>query len=423
MKKNLLLLCVSTLITLLGVELVLRILNLPPRFEGVSPPGHFWRFSPALGWDGKPGIEGRFANGYCLGHIRHDENGNRLNASEPTFEPGYRNVFFIGDSNTASYEVDDDETIPALLEQGLRERGTEVNVLNFGVRGYGTDQAVRKALLHAPRYQPEDVVYMYSDNDVFENNVLRRPGRRFGKGVYLARDGVHFEAHNYPVPRYRQGDYSAILLDDDGRPFVYQYEAKGLLRNGGDGWASRLGRGLEEQTRLFGALFQLKAALLPATKFEQKVRVWERRWVDPYEVSRNDENESVDAVFALYYATVDGGFERVEHGEYYGAQMEYLLGMLWSLPSVERVHLVEFPSDATLELMRQEKPSTNRRLFETLLAEGLLSRYVNLNLALDEDGRSIEELTCRMGDHFQARGNRWAASVLLERLELAAAGG
>ena len=42
----------------------------------------------------------------------------------------------------------------------------------------------------------------------------------------------------------------------------------------------------------------------------------------------------IDEVFlALYFGLRDGGRPRVDHGDYYDAQLEFLLRQLWSIPS------------------------------------------------------------------------------------------
>ena len=110
---------------------------------------------------------------------------NRQNSRQGTYVEGYANILFAGDSRTVSLEVDDDQTVPALLERGLRARGLRYNVINLGVSGHGTDQAVRKAIAFSERYRPTDIIYMFTDSDTYDNNVLKPIAGNPAKGVYV----------------------------------------------------------------------------------------------------------------------------------------------------------------------------------------------------------------------------------------------
>src|SRR5262245_51344650 len=192
--------------TLVLAEAALRLvlgreLGRPPADAERSAEHTFWRKDASLGWSNIPGASGHFTNGLFDGRVHFDSSGNRMNAAQETRVPGFRNIFFLGDSTTASLEVDDDETVPALLEQAMRRGGLEVNVLNLGVRGYGTDQSVGKALDLAGKLPPDEIIYMYVENDVWDNNVLREAGRRYGKGAWVRGEGESsFSPLRDPVP-------------------------------------------------------------------------------------------------------------------------------------------------------------------------------------------------------------------------------
>lgn len=82
--------------------------------------------------------------------------------------PGRFRVVVIGDSLTLGWSVQDDETYAARLESLLRQRtaGRDVDVVNLGVGGYNTRQAVTWLSRHSARLQPDLVLVGFYSNDV-----------------------------------------------------------------------------------------------------------------------------------------------------------------------------------------------------------------------------------------------------------------
>ena len=106
----------------------------------------FWQPDSELGWDQIADFDGYFDKGFTKARVTIDANGIRQNSLDPTFNQDWPTILFVGDSATASLEVDNHHTVPALLEQGLRAKGLLYNVVNLGVRGFGTDQSMLKAI-------------------------------------------------------------------------------------------------------------------------------------------------------------------------------------------------------------------------------------------------------------------------------------
>jgi lysophospholipase L1-like esterase len=88
-------------------------------------------------------------------------------AASPKPEGQYR-IVFIGDSVTFGRGVNDDETFPARAEALLRERFPHmaVDVINAGVDGYNTRQAVGRLRRLLPDLQPDLVLLGFYSNDV-----------------------------------------------------------------------------------------------------------------------------------------------------------------------------------------------------------------------------------------------------------------
>src|SRR5690349_6428314 len=88
---------------------------------------------------------------------------------------GVFRIAVLGDSYTDGLQVDLDKTFPALLEQRLNacnEFGSKtVEVLNFGVDGYGTAQELLTYRYFAAKYSPDVVLLaFFAENDVRNNS-------------------------------------------------------------------------------------------------------------------------------------------------------------------------------------------------------------------------------------------------------------
>src|SRR5262249_22027948 len=147
-----------------------------------------------------PNSSGIYTNGHFQGLVTTDELGNRRNSRDGSYVEGYSNILFAGDSRAISLEVNDDETVPSLVERGLRARGGRVTVINVCSTAYGTDQAVRKAIAFSSRYRPTDITYLFTDSDTYDNNVLKPKAGAMTKGAYVRdADRATFTAYKFPV--------------------------------------------------------------------------------------------------------------------------------------------------------------------------------------------------------------------------------
>ena len=110
-----------------------RIINAPERLgEAAGASSRLILYHPELGWDYPPNLEYEDIDGTLY---RHGPGGERLTCT--SF--GTTSIATYGDSFAYGSEVKDDCTWQTFLAE---EIGT--NVVNFGVGGYGTDQAYLK---------------------------------------------------------------------------------------------------------------------------------------------------------------------------------------------------------------------------------------------------------------------------------------
>ena len=79
--------------------------------------------------------------------------------------PNAFRVLVLGDSHTAGFEVHQHEVFTHVLENSLRERGINAEVLNTGISGFGTAEHLAYLEQEGLRYQPDAVVLAFFGND------------------------------------------------------------------------------------------------------------------------------------------------------------------------------------------------------------------------------------------------------------------
>ena len=83
--------------------------------------------------------------------------------------PGTVRIVSLGDSFTAGYEVDYDQTFSQVIERELSRAGLEVEVLNAGVSGYSNAEALLYLERELFRYDPDLVMLSFFGNDLSDN--------------------------------------------------------------------------------------------------------------------------------------------------------------------------------------------------------------------------------------------------------------
>ena len=92
----------------------------------------------------------------------------RLRLERDSFE---KRIVVLGDSMIFGHGVDDHETFPNQLEAIYRDENRAVDVINAGVKGYGTDSAHKffTARLQPLSLQPDLVIFAIYQNDLHDN--------------------------------------------------------------------------------------------------------------------------------------------------------------------------------------------------------------------------------------------------------------
>ena len=208
---NALVVMVALLFSTIAMEVAMRFVVKPNAVMkrqlliglGVTDSDQNWEKDPDLGWMIKSNATFRNTNPFNeFDHvIRTDALGLRVPLDRATERSrAARNLLFVGDSQTASFEVSYEETFEYLVEKAL---GTSMRSLNAGIRGYSTEQTLKRmrALLEHKELGVTDVIYLYSPNDPFENMSLHFSKRLMSKpGAYLDGNGeLRYRTLGYPV--------------------------------------------------------------------------------------------------------------------------------------------------------------------------------------------------------------------------------
>ena len=218
----------SVLFALLVFELFLRVV-------GYTYPV-FYQPDGVRGYSLWPGAEGRYRReGTAFVQINSDGLRDREHAKE---KPAHvLRIAVVGDSYAEAFQVEREKAFWSVLERGLRDcpalKGREVEVINFGVSGYGTAQELLTLREKVWSYSPDVVLLaLTTNNDVLDNS----------RALKVTDEIPYF---------VMQGD--RLTLDDS-----FRRTAAFRLRNSA---LNRLGRWLRERLRFVQAIHEAQGAI------------------------------------------------------------------------------------------------------------------------------------------------------------------
>jgi hypothetical protein len=208
---NLVVVIVSLLAVFSGAEILLRA-------NDISYP-EFNQLDAKYGWAPRPGVEGLYAfEGRT--HFAINKDGFRDIDHSPEKDPGVFRIAVLGDSFTEGREVPLEQTFWKVLESKMTEcvpaDSTGVEVLGFGVNGYGAAQELMVLRDKVWKYNPDVVVLaFFTGNDVVNNEpeLDQHPDRSY----YRLENG----ALAFDDSRQRGADFIRRKSQSDMRHEVY----------------------------------------------------------------------------------------------------------------------------------------------------------------------------------------------------------
>lgn len=205
MKKNLLLVILSLILSLVIAEVTLRFVGVDrgkfqqkPRLSWANVPESVWvEHHPVLGWYSQKNKTAVLESANFSRVDVHTNSagfrGKRDYSQEKS--SGVIRVAVLGDSFVFGFGVRDDETFPALLESGNSRR----EVLNIGVPGYGMDQIYLSYRELARKFRPDIVLIGIFPEDFWRCTRSFADSGHVKPYFTLASNDV-LVLHNVPVP-------------------------------------------------------------------------------------------------------------------------------------------------------------------------------------------------------------------------------
>lgn len=166
--SNIFLILLSTFITILCIELFIFFV-LDIRYPGYKAE-RFFQSSLLTGCFHKPNSKGywyRYNDG-----TKYQISINRFGFadSERNLKKTRPRIALIGDSTTEFWEAEEQYRGQYIIEDLL---GQQFEVLNFGVRGYGTDQTYILFKNVGVHFNPDIVIYTFCINDIKNNSIVK----------------------------------------------------------------------------------------------------------------------------------------------------------------------------------------------------------------------------------------------------------
>src|SRR5882672_4592431 len=149
---------VMTVLTLVALEVILRIVDLRELREGVSERSLSYQYDAELGWMPIPGSSSTATNARTI-HAQHNSLGLRDEEFTADAKP---TIMFLGDSFVWGLDAEAGERFSELLKPRL----PNYRLLAAGVSGFGTAQEYLLLQKLWPTVKPKVVVLIFcTDND------------------------------------------------------------------------------------------------------------------------------------------------------------------------------------------------------------------------------------------------------------------
>ncbi len=166
---NSLLLFVSIAVGLTLVEVALRVVGYEKFKVEIPNPERaiFWHYDSLLGWKHLPNHEDRFIMSDFDIHVKINDKGLRDKSYSYQRQKGVFRILVLGDSFTWGFGVEKEQIFTERIEKSQ----DNLEVINMGVSGYSTDQEYLLLKEEGLKYQPQLILLMFFDNDIYENSL------------------------------------------------------------------------------------------------------------------------------------------------------------------------------------------------------------------------------------------------------------
>ena len=181
-RGNVTLFVLSIVASLVMAEVFLRVF-MPQQF--LPHPSGMYINDADLGYALNPGFEGVFIRSEFETPVIVGKSGFRAPEPRQRKDNTFR-ILCLGDSFTFGQGVGNEQAWPYLLEEELKKKflKLDIQVVNAGVPGYGTDEELEVLRLRGPKYRPDLVVtQFFAGNDFGDNRSLARESYEVRNGM------------------------------------------------------------------------------------------------------------------------------------------------------------------------------------------------------------------------------------------------
>ena len=214
--QNALLLACSLLFVLALLEIFLRITDAERKKAELAKQralrhGNefvFYEYDRYLGWKNKPLAEGSLTMPASTTVVKINSQGLRDKEYSYDKPEGIFRILVLGDSFTWGYGVELEEIFTEQLEEMF---DGNVEVINAGVTGYGTDQELLYLEREGIMYSPDVVVVALASNDFMWDNLCDHHG--YYPKPYFTMKNDQLTLTNAPLPELSGDAWNAILAE------------------------------------------------------------------------------------------------------------------------------------------------------------------------------------------------------------------
>lgn len=185
--------------------------------EKINAPTSFHVLDEELGWILKPGMKGLWQwEGEA--YIEINQEGWRDRERSKTKPENTIRIALLGDSFVEALQVPIEETFWTIIENKLQEKcpkvqGKKVEVINFGVRGYGTAQQLIALRQQVWNYDPDVVILaFFVGNDLINNSPILEYNKY--RPFFVFRDGELVEDMSFRDLTPKEVNSSALTTVD-----------------------------------------------------------------------------------------------------------------------------------------------------------------------------------------------------------------
>ena len=192
-------------------EGICRFVGIPYKTHWIPNENSFGQFDPDLGWSYIPNKSTihEVGSGKIKKPVHFDRNGIRVPRSGFQFDSSKPSVLFIGGSITMGHGLSYDESFVGKFD-AFEE--IPYQVVNLGVQGYGSDQALLALKRHLPKFNTKVVMYTFFEHHLRRNGIYDRrqliSGAKFlgtkpllaldsKKELYIARKPMLYKDYDY----------------------------------------------------------------------------------------------------------------------------------------------------------------------------------------------------------------------------------